>query len=225
MQSVSGFSRTTGGWSRSIVRIAYQGEPGAFSEAASRQVAADAELVPCKSFEDVFAAVDGGDGRLRRAADRELDRRQHPPQLRPAARARPADRRRGRGAGRPPPAGAAGRDAGAGAADLLASAGAGAVRSVSADADGRRDHRDLRHGRQRQDDRRPSGSTDAAAIASARAGEVFGLVPLQVVDSGLRAQHDALPGRRPPSAVERAARQDDASCSRCRTSRARCSRR
>ena len=39
------------------MRIAYQGEPGAFSEAASRQVAADADLVPCKSFEDVFAAV------------------------------------------------------------------------------------------------------------------------------------------------------------------------
>jgi len=42
------------------VRIAYQGEPGAFSEAASRQVSADAELVPCKSFEDVFAAVTAG---------------------------------------------------------------------------------------------------------------------------------------------------------------------
>jgi prephenate dehydratase len=42
------------------MRIAYQGEPGAFSEAASRQVDASAELLPCKSFEDVFAAVDGG---------------------------------------------------------------------------------------------------------------------------------------------------------------------
>jgi prephenate dehydratase len=41
------------------MRIAYQGEPGAFSEAASRQVNASAELVPCRSFEDVFAAVDG----------------------------------------------------------------------------------------------------------------------------------------------------------------------
>src|SRR5258706_12664972 len=41
------------------VRIAYQGEPGAFSEAASRQLAADADLVPCRNFEDVFAAVDG----------------------------------------------------------------------------------------------------------------------------------------------------------------------
>jgi prephenate dehydratase len=40
------------------VRIAYQGEPGAFSEAASRQLAADAQLVPCKSFEEVFASVD-----------------------------------------------------------------------------------------------------------------------------------------------------------------------
>ena len=39
--------------------IAYQGEPGAFSEAASRQVGAGAELLPCKSFEDVFAAVNG----------------------------------------------------------------------------------------------------------------------------------------------------------------------
>src|SRR5262245_46637005 len=37
--------------------IAYQGEPGAFSEAAGRRIAPDAELLPCKTFEDVFAAV------------------------------------------------------------------------------------------------------------------------------------------------------------------------
>src|SRR5207344_1134090 len=37
-----------------------QGEPGAFSEAASRQLASDGRLTPCKSFEDVFAAVTGG---------------------------------------------------------------------------------------------------------------------------------------------------------------------
>jgi len=43
-----------------FMRIAYQGEPGAFSEAASRQVSASAELLPCKAFEDVFAAVDSG---------------------------------------------------------------------------------------------------------------------------------------------------------------------
>ena len=42
------------------MKIAYQGEPGAFSEAAARKVNADAQLVPCKSFEDVFAAVAGG---------------------------------------------------------------------------------------------------------------------------------------------------------------------
>ena len=41
------------------MRIAYQGEPGAFSEAAAGQVRADAEPLPCKSFEDVFSAVDG----------------------------------------------------------------------------------------------------------------------------------------------------------------------
>src|ERR1700680_1852309 len=42
------------------MKIAYQGEPGAFSEAAGRRVAPDAHMIPCKSFEEVFAAVDGG---------------------------------------------------------------------------------------------------------------------------------------------------------------------
>ena len=42
------------------MKIAYQGEPGAFSEAASRLVSGDAALVPCKSFEDVFDAVEHG---------------------------------------------------------------------------------------------------------------------------------------------------------------------
>src|SRR5688572_588360 len=42
------------------MRIAYQGEPGAFSEAAARQVNAEAQLQPCKSFEDVFEAVNAG---------------------------------------------------------------------------------------------------------------------------------------------------------------------
>ena len=42
------------------MKIAYQGEPGAFSEAASRRVDPDAELLPCRSFEEVFDAVDAG---------------------------------------------------------------------------------------------------------------------------------------------------------------------
>jgi len=42
------------------MKIAYQGEPGAFSEAAARRIAPDAHMIPCKSFEEVFAAVDGG---------------------------------------------------------------------------------------------------------------------------------------------------------------------
>jgi prephenate dehydratase len=40
------------------MKLAYQGEPGAFSEAAARRVDADAELVPCRTFEEVFATVD-----------------------------------------------------------------------------------------------------------------------------------------------------------------------
>jgi len=40
------------------VRIAYQGEPGAYSEAAALQFGgADVETLPCKSFDDVFEAV------------------------------------------------------------------------------------------------------------------------------------------------------------------------
>ncbi|HEY7289261.1 MAG TPA: prephenate dehydratase [Vicinamibacterales bacterium] len=42
------------------MKIAYQGEPGAFSEAAARRVRAEAQLIPCRSFEEVFDVVDGG---------------------------------------------------------------------------------------------------------------------------------------------------------------------
>jgi len=42
------------------MRIAYQGEPGAFSEAAARRIDAEAQLVPCRSFEEVFESVDAG---------------------------------------------------------------------------------------------------------------------------------------------------------------------
>ena len=44
------------------MKIAYQGEPGAFSEAAARRVDADAELTPCRSFEEVFDTVVGTPG-------------------------------------------------------------------------------------------------------------------------------------------------------------------
>jgi prephenate dehydratase len=42
------------------MKIAYQGEPGAFSEAAALQIKADALLLPCRSFEDVFDSVKAG---------------------------------------------------------------------------------------------------------------------------------------------------------------------
>lgn len=42
------------------MRIAFQGEPGAYSEAAALQFAPGAEAMPCRSFEEVFSAVDGG---------------------------------------------------------------------------------------------------------------------------------------------------------------------
>ena len=39
------------------MKIAYQGEPGAFSEAAARRIDPDAQLQPSKSFEEVFDKV------------------------------------------------------------------------------------------------------------------------------------------------------------------------
>jgi prephenate dehydratase len=42
------------------VRTAYQGEPGAYSEAAALEVHPDTDLMPCPSFEAVFDAVKTG---------------------------------------------------------------------------------------------------------------------------------------------------------------------
>jgi prephenate dehydratase len=42
------------------MRIAYQGEPGAYSEAAALRFSPHAEALPCESFDQVFAAVESG---------------------------------------------------------------------------------------------------------------------------------------------------------------------
>ena len=39
------------------MRIAYQGEPGAYSEAAALAFDQEATPLPCRSFEDVFQAA------------------------------------------------------------------------------------------------------------------------------------------------------------------------
>jgi arogenate/prephenate dehydratase len=43
-----------------FMRIAYQGEPGAYSEAAALMFAPSGTPVPCRNFEDVFEAVEQG---------------------------------------------------------------------------------------------------------------------------------------------------------------------
>lgn len=42
------------------MRVAYQGEPGAYSEAAALKFRPWADVLPCERFEDVFAAVEAG---------------------------------------------------------------------------------------------------------------------------------------------------------------------
>jgi prephenate dehydratase len=45
---------------KSVLKIAFQGEPGAYSDLACRAVFPDYETVPCLAFEDAFAAVKKG---------------------------------------------------------------------------------------------------------------------------------------------------------------------
>lgn len=45
-------------------RIAFQGEPGAYSHQACTETRPDMEALPCKTFEDVIAAVSDGDADL-----------------------------------------------------------------------------------------------------------------------------------------------------------------
>ena len=48
---------------KTLVRVSYQGEPGANSHLACREVFPDLEPVACATFEDALAAVKGGDAR------------------------------------------------------------------------------------------------------------------------------------------------------------------
>ncbi|MYE02852.1 MAG: prephenate dehydratase [Alphaproteobacteria bacterium] len=45
-------------------RIAFQGEPGAYSDLACRRAYPDFEPLPCSAFEDAFAAVESGEAAL-----------------------------------------------------------------------------------------------------------------------------------------------------------------
>ena len=61
---VSGDAGIAGVWGSqgrlSVVKIAFQGEPGAYSEAAASRYHPDSEAIPCPAFEDVFEAVERG---------------------------------------------------------------------------------------------------------------------------------------------------------------------
>src|SRR5215510_2565758 len=48
---------------KTALRVAYQGEPGANSHLAAREVYPDLEPMACATFEDALAAVKGGEAR------------------------------------------------------------------------------------------------------------------------------------------------------------------
>jgi prephenate dehydratase len=48
----------------SKLKIAFQGEPGANSDIASREVYPDCETMPCATFEDALAAIQNGEADL-----------------------------------------------------------------------------------------------------------------------------------------------------------------
>jgi prephenate dehydratase len=49
---------------KTLVRVSYQGEPGANSHLACQEVFPNLESMPCPTFEDALAAVKGGDARF-----------------------------------------------------------------------------------------------------------------------------------------------------------------
>ena len=94
---------------KTLLRVSYQGEPGANSHLACRDVFPDLEPVACATFEDALAAVKGGDARYamipieNSVAGRVADIHHLLPN------AEPAHRRRALPARAPPADGAAGR--------------------------------------------------------------------------------------------------------------------
>src|SRR5256886_14111305 len=51
----------TGAGMASVKKIVFQGEPGANSHLASREVYPDYQAIPCPTFEDAFAAINSGE--------------------------------------------------------------------------------------------------------------------------------------------------------------------
>ena len=87
--------------------VAYQGEPGAYSqEAIYQHFGPGVGTLPCHAFDDIFAAVEEGQRNARVAARRELAGRIDQPGVRSAAGPRLACRGRGQAPGAPLPAGA-----------------------------------------------------------------------------------------------------------------------
>ena len=158
---------------KTLVRVSYQGEPGANSHLACREVYPDLEPVACATFEDALAAVKSGDARYamipieNSVAGRVADIHH----LLPGGR--PVDRRRALPARAPPADGAARRVAADRQARALPYAGARPVPQYAAQARAR-GHPRSRY-RRLGPHRRRGQQHELAAIATTLAAEIYGL--------------------------------------------------
>ena len=136
------------------VKVAYQGEPGAYSEQAVLSLFPSAEPLPCDTVRLVFSRVTSGEADVGRCACGELAGRLRERDLRSPVAQQPGEGvRRGRRSGGSRPARREGRPPRGHPPRLFPLAGAGAERGVPRVA-ARRDASRSRHGRGRSDDRR-----------------------------------------------------------------------
>ena len=173
------------------MRIAYQGEPGAYSEAAALRFSPQRRDAAVRELRGCLRRCRQRQDDARDSADRELDRRKHPSQLRPVARARAAGGRRGAAAGFAQSARVSRNEAGGHQEGVLASPGTRAVRGLSVEPEGRRDRGDVRHGRQREDDSRQAAEGRRRHRVGARGGGLRPAVARRR-HSGFQREHHAV---------------------------------
>ena len=205
---------------KTLVRVSYQGEPGANSHLACPRGLSRPGAAGLRHLRGRAGGREGRGRPLRHDPDRELGggaRCRHPP---PAARSRPAHRRRALPARAPPADGAAGRVAAHRQAGAVAHPGARPVPQYAAQARPQADPRG-RHGRLRAHRRRGQQSRARGHRHHARRRDLRPEDP-HARHRGREAQHHPLrralrhAGRRQAGRRSRSSPPSSSACATCR---------